>query len=137
MTARAPSVRTTDERHAMKKLLLTLLAMVALVATPLGTTSSASAAESAWNDGRSDSDHIWNCVTEEYGTGLTANTGWWSPTGEVPKVGEPFMMRGYIGYIGTPCAPELLVVPEVVAPPGLEYVDEPVRWDIAPAGEAP
>ena len=125
----------------MKKLVLAPLALIALLLGLLAPTGSATAvaaaADSAWNDGKSDSDHIWNCVTETYGVGLTANTGWWSPTGEVPKVGEPFMIRGYIGYIGTPCADKLLVVPEVVAPPGLEYVDEEVRWDIAPAGEAP
>ena len=121
----------------MKKLLLGPLALIALLLGLLAPLAPATAAESGWNDGRSDADHIWNCVTEQYGVGLTANTGWWSPTGEVPKVGEPFMIRGYIGYIGTPCADKLLVVPEVVAPPGLEYIDEEVRWDIAPAGEAP
>jgi hypothetical protein len=125
----------------MKKLILAPLALIALLLgllAPLApATAAASAADSAWNDGKSDSDHIWNCVTETYGTGLVANTGWWSPTGQVPKVGEPFMMRGYIGYIGTPCADKLLVVPEVVAPPGLEYVDEPVKWDIFPSSEAP
>lgn len=119
----------------LKKLLLTLLALSGLLLGLLAPP--ATAAESAWNDGKSDSDLLWNCVTETYGTGVSANTGWWSPTGEVPKVGEPFMVRGYIGYIGTPCAPEVAVVPELIAPAGLEYIDEEVRWDIAPSGEAP
>lgn len=121
----------------MKKLMLAPLALIALLLGLLAPLAPATAADSAWNDGKSDSDHIWNCVTETYGTGLVANTGWWSPTGQVPKVGEPFMVRGYIGYIGTPCADKLLVVPEVVAPPGLEYIDQPVKWDIFPSGEAP
>ena len=127
----------TQERHVMKKLVLAPLALVAVLLGLLAPLAPATAAASGWNDGKSDSDHIWNCVTEQYGVGLTANTGWWSPTGEVPKVGEPFMLRGYIGYIGTPCADKLLVVPEVVAPPGLEYVDQPLKWDIFPASEAP
>jgi hypothetical protein len=135
MTTHAPSTRTTHERHVMKKLLLTVLALSGLLLGLLAPP--ATAAESAWTDGKSDSDLLWNCVTDTYGTGVSANTGWWSPTGEVPRIGEPFMIRGYIGYIGTPCADEVAVVPEMVAPAGLEYVDEPVRWDIAPAGETP
>lgn len=119
----------------MKKALLTLLALTGLL---LGMFAPPATADgSAWNDGKSDSDLLWNCVTETYGTGVSANTGWWSPTGEVPKVGEPFMIRGYIGYVGTPCADKVAVVPEVIAPAGLDYIDEPVRWDIAPAGETP
>ena len=132
-----PAVRHTHERHVMKKLMLAPLALIALLLGLLAPLAPATAAASAWNDGKSDSDLLWNCVTETYGTGVSANTGWWSPTGQVPKVGEPFMLRGYIGYIGTPCADKVLVVPEVVAPPGLEYIDEPVRWDIAPAGRDP
>ena len=132
-----PAVRHTHERHVMKKLMLAPLALIALLLGLLAPLAPATAAASAWNDGKSDSDLLWNCVTDTYGTGVSANTGWWSPTGQVPKVGEPFMLRGYIGYIGTPCADKVLVVPEVVAPPGLEYIEEPVRWDIAPAGETP
>jgi predicted RecA/RadA family phage recombinase len=121
----------------MKKLILAPLALIALLLGLLAPFAPATAAESAWNDGKSDSDLLWNCVTETYGTGVSANTGWWSPTGQVPKVGEPFMIRGYIGFIGTPCASQVAVLPEVLAPAGLEYIDEPVRWDIAPAGETP
>lgn len=121
----------------MLKLLLAPLALIALLLGLLAPLAPATAAASAWNDGKSDSDLLWNCVTETYGTGVSANTGWWSPTGQVPKVGEPFMIRGYIGYIGTPCAGEVAVLPEVIAPAGLQYIDEPVRWDIAPAGETP
>lgn len=126
---------TTMERYDVKKALLALLTLTGLLLGLLAPP--ATAAGSAWTDGKSDSDLLWNCVTETYGTGVSANTGWWSPTGEVPKVGEPFMIRGYIGYVGTPCADKVLVVPEVIAPAGLEYIDEPVRWDISPAGEAP
>ncbi|MBJ7357838.1 Ig-like domain-containing protein [Nocardioides sp.] len=121
----------------MKKLMLAPLALIALLLALLAPLAPATAAASGWNDGKSDSDLLWNCVTETYGTGVSANTGWWSPTGQVPKVGEPFMIRGYIGYIGTPCADKVAVVPELIAPAGLEYIDEEVRWDIAPAGEAP
>ena len=121
----------------MRKLHLALTAMVTVAAGLLAPLVPATAAASAWNDGKSDSDQLWNCVTDNYGPGATANTGWWSPTGQVPKVGEPFMMRGYIGFIGTPCADKTVVVPEVIAPAGLQYYDEPVRWDISPAGETP
>ena len=121
----------------MKKLLLAPLGLVVLLLGLLAPASPGVAAQSAWTDGKSDSDTVYNCVTGTWGTGVYANTGWWSPTGQVPKVGEPFMLRGYIGLIGTPCTDKVLVIPELVAPAGLEYVDEPVRWDIAPSGEAP
>jgi hypothetical protein len=121
----------------MKKLVLAPLALIALMLGLLAPLAPATAAASGWNDGKSDSDLLWNCVTETYGPGVSANTGWWSPTGQVPKVGEPFMIRGYIGFIGTPCANQVAVLPEVVAPAGLQYIDEPVRWDISPAGETP
>ena len=126
-----------EERHDMKKLFIAPLAIIAMILGLVVQAATATAAVSAWNDGKSDSDLLWNCVTETYGTGVSANTGWWSPTGEVPKVGEPFMLRGYIGFIGTPCADEVALIPEMIAPAGLEYIDEEVRWDIAPVGEAP
>jgi hypothetical protein len=133
----AHTTRFSTKGTDMKKLHLTLTAIVAVALGLLAPLAPATAAASAWNDGKSDSDLLWNCVTDTYGPGVTANTGWWSPTGQVPKVDEPFMMRGYIGYIGTPCADKTVVVPEVLAPAGLQYIDEPVRWDIAPAGETP
>lgn len=97
---------------------------------------SASAAESEWQDGTSSSDTIINCPTQTPGIGFSANTGWRSPTGEVPKIGEEFWIRGYIGLISLPCNAEGagITIPEIILPAGVQFVDEPVRWALYTAG---
>lgn len=106
----------------------------------LGVTPSlagpASAAEGEWQDGVTSSDTIINCPTQTPGIGFSANTGWRSPTGEVPKVGEEFWVRGYIGLVSLPCNAEGagLAIPEIILPAGVQFVDEPVRWALYTAG---
>lgn len=88
-------------------------------------------ASSEWQDGSSQSDTILDCWTGQPSTGVTANTGWWSPTGEVPKVGEPFLLHGYVGLVGLPCSSGVTVVPELVFDEtAFGYPDEPVKWGI-------
>lgn len=94
----------------------------------------ASAAGSEWQDGTSSSDTIINCPTQTPGIGMSANTGWRSTTGEVPKVGEKFYLRGYVGLISLPCSGGAITVPEILAPPGIDFVDEPVLWAVYDAG---
>ncbi|MBM7516402.1 Ig-like domain-containing protein [Nocardioides nitrophenolicus] len=84
-----------------------------------------------WQDGSSQSDTIRDCWTGELSTGVTANTGWWSPTGEVPKVGEPFLLHGYVGLVGLPCGSGVAVVPEMIFDEtAFGYPDEPIKWGI-------
>ena len=65
----------------MTKLALALLAiLLGLLAPP----SPATAGTATWNDGTHDQDTIWNCVTQSPSTGVSANVGWKSPTGELP-----------------------------------------------------
>lgn len=110
-----------------------LLSTGALALAPtLGAPAHALAGE--WQDGTSSSDTIINCPTNTPGIGMSANTGWRSPTGEVPKVGEKFYLRGYIGLISLPCSDHALTIPEVLAPPGIEFVEEPFLWAIYNAG---
>ena len=84
-----------------------------------------------WQDGSSQSDTILDCYTGQPSTGVTANTGWWSPTGEVPKVGEPFLLHGYIGLVGLPCSSGVVVLPELIFDEtAFGYPDAPVKWGI-------
>lgn len=115
----------------MKKLTLALLALLLGLLGPLAPVS---AATPVWNDGKHDQDTIWNCITQSPSTGVSANVGWKSPTGEVPEVGEKFYLRGYIGLVGMPCSGKVAVLPEILVPSGVEYVDEDVRWDLTEAG---
>lgn len=89
-------------------------------------------ASSEWQDGNPESDTILDCWTGEPSPGVTANVGWWSPTGEVPKVGEPFLLHGYVGLVGLPCSSSgVAVVPEMVFDEAaFGYPDEPVKWGI-------
>jgi hypothetical protein len=101
-----------------------------LTASVLALASPAQAA-GEWQDGSSQSDTILDCWTGQPSTGVTANTGWWSPTGEVPKVGEPFLLHGYIGLVGLPCSSGVTVVPELLFDEAaFGYPDEPVTWGI-------
>ncbi|TWH03175.1 hypothetical protein L615_001200000440 [Nocardioides sp. J9] len=100
-----------------------------LVAAP-PITGAAAAAESEWQDGYSQSDTIINCWTGTPTVGVSGNTGWRSPTGQVPKVGEKFYLRGYVALVGLPCSDKVYTIPEILPPPGLAYPEEPVIWGI-------
>ncbi|WP_418057447.1 Ig-like domain-containing protein [Pimelobacter simplex] len=107
------------------------LAATLLTAFLVAFASPAQAAAGEWQDGTSQSDTIIDCLTRLPSTGVTANTGWWSPTGEVPKVGEPFLLHGYIGLVGLPCSSGVAVLPELVFDEtAFGYPDEPVKWGI-------
>lgn len=116
--------------------LCTALLTTGLLGVAPTLAGSASAADGEWQDGVTSSDTIINCITQTPGTGFSANTGWRSPTGEVPKVGEAFWVRGYIGLISLPCNAEGagLTIPEIILPAGVQFVDEPVRWALYTAG---
>lgn len=130
--------RTRMTRRTLARVAGTLVAVAAAGALALaGTTTAltpAHAAEGEWQDGYSDSDTIINCTTQRPSVGFSAQTGWRSPTGAVPKVGEKFHLRGYIGLVGLPCSDVGLTIPEVIAPAGIEFVDEPFIWGIYNAG---
>lgn len=118
----------------MKKPLLALLATtVALLGTIAPSSPAHAAAE--WQDGKSDADTIVSCITGLPSTGVSANVGWLSPDGEVPEVGEKFYLRGYIGLVSLPCSGKVAVLPEILVPRGVEFVDEDVRWDLTEEGE--
>jgi hypothetical protein len=108
-------------------------AAVGLLAPLVGGVS-ASATTHAWNDGFQDQDSILDCYGN-LSTGLSANVSWSSPTGKVPKVGEVFYLRGYAGLVSLPCSGRVKVLPEILVPAGVEFVDEPVVWDHTPAGQ--
>ncbi|HEU5036542.1 MAG TPA: Ig-like domain-containing protein [Nocardioides sp.] len=106
------------------------VAATLLTASLLAIAAPAHAA-GEWQDGTSESDTILDCYTGQPSTGVTANVGWWSPTGEVPKVGEPFLLHGYIGLVGLPCSSGVTVMPELVFDEtAFGYPDEPVTWGI-------
>lgn len=109
-----------------------LLALGAsLLTASLLTLASPAHATGEWQDGSSESDTILDCWTGQPSTGVTANVGWWSPTGEVPKVGEPFLLHGYVGLVGLPCSSGVTVVPELIFDEAaFGYPDEPVKWGI-------
>ncbi|MET1039038.1 MAG: hypothetical protein ABW075_12245, partial [Aeromicrobium sp.] len=120
----------------MRKLHLSLLAMLT-IAMGLIAPTTAGAATTAWNDGFADQDTIIDCITSKPSVGVSGNVGWSSPTGEVPRVGEKFYIRGYVGLVSLPCSGKVAILPELLAPAGLEYVDEDVRWDVYKTGEQP
>ncbi|TNM36484.1 hypothetical protein FHP29_20330 [Nocardioides albidus] len=109
-----------------------LLALAAtLITAPLLAFASPAHAAGEWQDGTSESDTIYDCYTGQQSPGVTASVGWWSPTGQVPKVGEPFLLHGYIGLVGLPCSSGVAVVPELMFDEtAFGYPDEPVRWGI-------
>jgi hypothetical protein len=118
----------------MKKLALAPLALLAILLGLLAPLGPASAGVATWNDGKHDQDTIWNCLLQGPSTRVSANVGWLSPSGEVPEVGEKFYLRGYIGLVGMPCSGKVAVLPEILVPDGVEYVDEDVRWDLTRSG---
>lgn len=113
------------------------LALAAMLAIALGLLSPApvSATTTTWNDGFHDEDQIIDCITTKPSTGVSANVGWSSPSGQVPKVGEKFYLRGYVGLVGLPCSGKVGILPEILVPAGVEFVEEDVRWDLTPAGQ--
>jgi hypothetical protein len=115
----------------MRKLLLTtVLALVALLA-PLTPAH----AVGEWQDGTSDSDTIWDCLLNRPNRGTYAQAGWWSPTGQVPKVGETFYVRGYIGLVGQPCSDAAKVYANIVLPAGVGFAKGEYRWALQAAGQ--
>ncbi|QBX55345.1 Ig-like domain repeat protein [Nocardioides seonyuensis] len=118
----------------MKKLPLALTAMTAIVAGLLAP-GGASASAGTWNDGFQYEDQMVSCATGQVTTGVSANVGWMSPTGAVPKVGEVFWLRGYAGLVGMPCSSGTNIIPEIMVPDGIEFAEGEVRWDISKPGE--
>ncbi|MFC7496356.1 MULTISPECIES: Ig-like domain-containing protein [unclassified Nocardioides] len=116
----------------MKKLKLGLLATFVALGTLLVPASAHAAGE--WQDGKSDSDTIYDCVLKRLNTGVSANVGWWSPTGQVPKVGETFYLRMYAGLVGMPCSSGVTLIPKVVLPTGLEFANGEYKWDVWRSG---
>lgn len=121
----------------MRKHLLALVALLGLALGLLAPPGAARAAVGEWQDGKHDEDTIWNCITESLSTGVSANVGWRSATDQVPKVGEVFWLRGYIGLVGMPCSGKVAVLPEIMVPSGVEYAEGDVVWDLTRAGEEP
>lgn len=125
---RAPRFRRTARLLASSALVLTGAAA--------GLAPSAQAATAGeWQDGKHDEDAIVDCITGSPSTGVSANVGWSSPADRVPRVGEKFYLRGYIGLVSLPCSGKVAVLPEILVPRGVEFVDEDVRWDLTEAGE--
>ncbi|WP_299926333.1 Ig-like domain-containing protein [uncultured Nocardioides sp.] len=119
----------------MKKLAMSIATTA--VAAGLIAPGPAGATAAAWNDGFQDQDTIIDCITSTTSVGVSANIGWSSPSGQVPKVGEKFYIRGYAGLVGLPCSGKVAILPELLAPTGVEYVDEDVQWDVYHTGEQP
>ena len=118
----------------MKKHLLAGLATTVALVGLLAPSTPAHAA-SEWQDGKHDEDTIVDCITGLPSTGVHANVSWRSPDGEVPEVGEKFYLRGYIGLVSLPCSGKVAVLPEILVPRGVEFVDEDVLWDLTEDGE--
>lgn len=117
---------STDRRRRSPLAIAATLLTAALVAL-----AAPAQAAGEWQDGSSQSDTILDCATRLPATGVTANTGWWSPTGQVPKVGEPFLLHGYIGLVGLPCSTGVAVLPELLFDEtAFGYPNEPVKWGI-------
>ncbi|MFS3127263.1 hypothetical protein ACLM5J_02550 [Nocardioides sp. Bht2] len=119
----------------MRKRIFTAAALSLALTPMLTATISSAAGPGEWQDGTSSSDTVISCPTQTAGIGTSANVGWRSPTGQVPKVGEKFYLRGYIGLISLPCSGKVATIPEILAPPGVEFVDEPVQWAVYKAAE--
>ena len=120
----------------MKKLSLSLLT-AAVASAGLLAPAVAGASTASWNDGFQDEDTIIDCITSRPSVGVSANIGWSSPSGQVPKIGEKFYIRGYAGLVGLPCSGKVAVIPELLAPAGIEYLDEDVQWDVYHTGDQP
>ena len=121
-------------RSALTRLALGLAAAATATAGLLAPTG-ATATNAEWNDGFHDEDQIISCYTYQVTTGVGANVGWMSPTGQVTKVGEVFWLRGYAGLVGQPCSGKVNIIPEIMVPAGVEFAEGDVRWDISKPGE--
>ncbi|WP_435742381.1 Ig-like domain-containing protein [Nocardioides sp. SYSU DS0663] len=132
---RTTTTRTTRSGRQRRTGLLasTALAITTAIAGLSGAAHAAATGE--WQDGKHDEDAIIDCITSGPSTGVSANVGWSSSDDRVPKVGEKFYLRGYIGLVGLPCSGKVAVLPEIMVPRGVEFVDEDVRWDLTEAGE--
>lgn len=124
----------------MRTRLRAALVGVAL-ALPLlaGLTTPASAA-TEWQNGTHDEDQLYDCNLERPVTGVSADVGWRPAGDRLPKVGERFYVRTYAGLVGLPCSGTVAVLPELIAPLGVEYAvddDHPVRWALTLPGRTP
>lgn len=127
------TTRTTRARRTLTAASLTAAAAAAVLSGVVAPASAAPAQE--WQDGKHDEDTIISCITNSPATGVSGNVSWMSPDGEVPEVGEKFYLRGYVGLVGLPCSGKVAVLPEIMVPHGIEFVDEDVRWDLTEAGD--
>lgn len=136
MSAPSTTAPRPLRRRALGATLVTSLATSLAAATLVGGgLAPASAATAEWQDGLHDEDTIISCITGSPATGVSANVSWMAPDGQVPEVGEKFYLRGYVGLVGLPCSGKVAVLPEILVPSGIEFVDEDVRWDLTEAGE--
>jgi len=119
---------TAMRKSPLQKLKLGLLTTFVALGTLLVPPSAHAAGE--WQDGKSDADTIYDCLLNRLNTGVSANVGWWSPTGQVPKVGETFYLRMYAGLVGMPCSSGVTIIPKVVLPTGLEFANGDYKWDV-------
>ncbi|MBD3913507.1 Ig-like domain-containing protein [Nocardioides hwasunensis] len=89
-----------------------------------------------WNPGKHDEDTVINCITQQPAPGVSADVGWRSETGQVPKVGEVFYVRGYAGLVSIPCSGAVTVLPELMLPSGVVPADDkaPLYWDLTKSG---
>jgi hypothetical protein len=99
--------------------------------------SAGAAAAGDWNPGKHDEDVIQNCWTGADAPGVSADVGWRSLSGEVPRVGEIFYVRAYAGLVGLPCSQSgVAVLPEMMLPNGVVLADDkaPIYWDLTKSG---
>ncbi|HTW18394.1 MAG TPA: Ig-like domain-containing protein [Nocardioides sp.] len=120
----------------MRRLALSLLAILLAGGGLSAATTPVASAAPEWQDGKYDADTIMDCQLERPNTGVSANVGWLSPTGQVPKVGQTFYVRGYAGLVGMPCSGGVTIIPKLVLPKGLEFADGDYKWDVQAEGEA-
>jgi hypothetical protein len=113
----------------------TAVAVLGLVAT-LGPLAQGAQAAGEWMPGKHDEDTVINCITQQPAPGVSADVGWRSTTGQVPKVGEVFYVRGYAGLVSIPCSGAVTVLPELMLPAGVLPADDkaPVYWDLTKSG---
>ncbi|RYB95604.1 Ig-like domain repeat protein [Nocardioides oleivorans] len=120
-------------RRTLRTRLGTALLGVLLTAGPVAASAQAAG---EWNPGKHDEDTVINCITQQPAPGVSADVGWRSETGQVPKVGEVFYVRGYAGLVSLPCSGSVAVLPELMLPAGVVPADDkaPIYWDLTKSG---
>jgi len=100
-----PRTSPTRPRPGRRSRLTRVTVSVAgLFAAMTALAPSAGAAAGDWNPGKHDEDVIQSCWTGQDAPGVSADVGWRSLNGEVPRVGEIFYVRAYAGLVGLPCS---------------------------------